>query len=56
MKKHLLIILALLLGINYLNAHPVDLEKAKAVGQKFACAKFNNEFTNNDLQLVYTGA
>ena len=57
MKKHLLTLLALLLGITCLNANPVDLEKAKAVGQRFACAKFNNNLLeNNDLQLVYTGA
>ena len=55
MKKHFLTLLALLLGITYLNANPVDLEKAKAIGQKFACARIDNESINNDLQLVYTG-
>ena len=57
MKKHLLTLLALLLGITCLNANPVDLEKAKNIGQRFAYAKFNNNLLeNNDLQLVYTGA
>ena len=55
MKQHLLLLLALFLGLNVMNARPVDRETAKAVGQKFACAKFNNNFTDNDLQLVYTG-
>ena len=56
MKKHFLTLFALLLGLNYLNANPVDQEKAKTVGQRFACAKFNNNLLEtNDLQLVYTG-
>ena len=56
MKKHILMLLALLMGINLLNATPIDMEKAKAVGQKFACAKFNKDLKSNDLSLVYTGA
>ena len=56
MKKHIVTLLALLLGLNYLNANPVDLEKAKAVGQRFASAKFNTTFNSDDIQLVYTGA
>ena len=56
MKKQLFILLALLLGLNSLNANPVDLDKAKTIGQKFAHAKFNNNTLEfNDLQLVYTG-
>jgi fibronectin type 3 domain-containing protein len=55
MKKHLLMLFALLLGINSMNANPVDKEKAKNIGQKFACVKINNELNSNDLQLVYTG-
>ena len=55
MKKHILMLLALLLGINFLNANPIDMERAKAVGQKFACAKFNKELKSNDLSWVYTG-
>lgn len=55
MKKQLFTLLALLLGLNSLNANPVDLEKAKIIGQKFACAKINSKLNNNDLELVYTG-
>ena len=55
MKKHLLTLFALLLGLNSLNANPVDREKAKNIGQKFACVKINNELSSNDLELVYTG-
>ena len=55
MKKHLLTLFALLLGLNILNANPVDGEKAKTIGQKFACSKINNNIKSNDLQLVYTG-
>ena len=55
MKKQFLTLLVLLLGFNSLNANPVDLGKAKNIGQRFACAKINNEINSNDLQLVYTG-
>lgn len=55
MKKHLITLIALLLGLNCLNANPIDLEKAKTIAQKFACATINNELSGNDLQLVYTG-
>ena len=55
MKKQLLTILTLLLGINYLVANPVDLEKAKTIGQKFIFTKIDNHLECNDLQLVYTG-
>ena len=55
MKKHILFLLALVLGINYLNANPIDLEKAKTVAQKFACFKFKSGFESSDVQLVYTG-
>ena len=55
MKKHIFTLLALLLGFNCLNDNPVDLGKAKTIGQKFACAKFNKELKSNDLSLVYTG-
>ena len=56
MKKHILTLFALLLGINSLNANPIDIERAKSVGQKFSCAKFKKEINSNDLNLVYTGA
>ena len=56
MKKQLLTLFALLMGLNSLNANPIDWGKAKNIGQKFACAKINDEIKGNDLQLVYTGA
>ena len=55
MKKHLLLSLVVLLGTTTLNARPVDVESAKAIGQRFAQAKFNNNLRSNELQLVYTG-
>ena len=55
MKKHLLLSLVVLLGMTTLNARPVDVESAKAIGQRFAQAKFNNNLRSNELQLVYTG-
>ena len=55
MKKNLSFLLTLILGINYLIANPIDSEKAKAVGQKFASAKFNELLKGDDLKLVYTG-
>ena len=56
MKKLLFLFAAVLCGINVLTAHPVDMEKAKIVGQKFAVANFHNVITNSDLSLVYTGS
>ena len=55
MKKYLFLLLVVLLGMTTLNAHPVDVEKAKVIGQKFACTKINSQLKSNDLQLVYTG-
>ena len=56
MKKYLtLIITVMLLGMTSLNAHPVDVTKAKSIGQQFVSANFSNKETTNDLQLVYTG-
>ena len=55
MKKHLLSLIALILGINTLTANPVDMEKAKTIGQRFASEKISNNLKSNDLQLVYTG-
>ena len=55
MKKHLLSLIALILGINTLTANPVDMEKAKKIGQRFASEKISNNLKSNDLQLVYTG-
>ncbi len=53
--KRYAIMLVLLCVASLLQARPVDAEKAKAVGQKFVCANFNNESRSNELQLVYTG-
>ena len=55
MKKSLLLLVAILYGITMLNAHPVDLEKAKAVGRNFISAKYEMKSETFDLQLVYTG-
>ena len=55
MKHRLALILALICGINTLEARPVDVDKAKAIGQRFLSAKTDNKMKTNDLQLVYTG-
>ena len=55
MKKQLLSLLVMLLGVTALNARPIDVAQAKAVGQKFVGANFDNQLRSNDLQLVYTG-
>jgi len=55
MKKILLLLVAILCGITALNAHPVDLEKAKTVGRNFVSAKYETKSETIDLQLVYTG-
>ena len=56
MKKQLIFTLIVMLaGMTALNAHPVDVAKAKAVGQKFVSANFNNNPESSELQLVYTG-
>ena len=55
MKKHILLSLVVLLGMTTLNARPIDVARAKAIGQKFVQANFNSNLRSNDLQLVYTG-
>lgn len=56
MKKQLIFTLIVMLaGMTALNAHPVDAAKAKAIGQKFVSANFNNNMESSELQLVYTG-
>ncbi len=55
MKKVLFLFVAALFGINVLNAHPVDAEKAKAVGRNFARANFEMRSETVDLQMVYSG-
>ena len=51
MKKCLLCVLAMLLGIGMLTAGPVDVKKAKFVGQQFA--QTTMETKGADLELVY---
>ena len=55
MKKLLLLLVAVVCGINVLTAHPVDVEKAKAVGRNFVSANFEMKSQTTDLQLVYSG-
>ena len=55
MNKHFLLLIALFLGITSLNANPVDREKARIIGQKFACTAINSDLKASDLQLVYIG-
>ena len=55
MKKHLLILLVMLLGVTALNARPIDAAQARQIGQRFICANFNNYQENNALEQVYTG-
>ena len=43
------------MGVLGVKANPVDLGKAKTVGQKFLGQKLNKELKDNDLQLVYSG-
>lgn len=52
MKKYLLTMMALLLGIGLLQAGPVDVKKAKLVGQQFA--QTTMETKSADLELVYS--
>lgn len=51
MKKYLLSVLALMLGIGMLTAGPVDVNKAKWVGQQFAQSTMQTR--GADLELVY---
>ena len=54
MKKYLMSMLALILGIGMVNAHPVDQSRAKYVGQQFVQANFEQTRANGELTLVYT--
>ena len=56
MKKHCLLLSLALLFLSTLNARPVTLERAKAVGQSFVRANFETLRQNKDLQWVYTGS
>ena len=51
MKKSLLLVL-ILLAFNSLFANPVDVNRAKELGQKFVTANFEQK--SNTLELVYT--
>ena len=55
MKKVLFLLVAVICGINVLTAHPVDAEKAKAVGRNFVSANFEMKSQAVDLQLVSSG-
>lgn len=56
MKKYQLLSLAMLLCMTSLNARPIDVARAKEIGQSFVQANFNNNLRSNELQLVYTGS
>ena len=55
MRKHILLILALLLGISLTQAKPVDVAKAQRLGLSFVQHKalFAKDYVN-DIQLAYT--
>ena len=53
MKKLLSLTVAIILGIGALYANPVDVNSAKAVGQKFVQTRFE-ETRGANLELVYT--
>ena len=55
MKKHLLSLLALALGIGMAQANPVGVSLAKHVGQQFVQANFEETRQSAELSLVYTG-
>lgn len=55
MKKYLMSLLAMVLGIGMVQAHPVDVSQAKYVGQQFVQANFQQLRQSSDLTLVYTG-
>ena len=55
MKKHLMSLLALALGIGMAQAGPVSVSLAKYVGQQFVQANFEQTRQSAELTLVYTG-
>ena len=55
MKKYLMSLLALVLGIGMVQARPVSVSQAKYVGQQFVQANFELSRQSDDLMLVYTG-
>ena len=56
MKKYVMSLLALVLGLGAVQANPVSLNQAKFVGQQFVQAQFEQSRQSNDLTLVYTGS
>ena len=55
MKKYLMSMLALALGIGMAQANPVSVSQAKYVGQQYVQANFELSRQSGDLTLVYTG-
>lgn len=55
MKKYLMSMLALVLGIGMAQANPVSLSQAKYVGQQFVQANFEQARQSSELIHVYTG-
>lgn len=53
MKKTFMLAVAMILGLGVMIAKPVDVNTAKALGQKFVQANFDQS-RSADLQLVYT--
>ena len=56
MKKYLMSLLALVLGIGMVYANPVSVSQAKFVGQQFVQTNFEQSRQSQDLTLVYTGS
>lgn len=55
MKKYLMSLLVLVLGLGMVQANPVSQSQAKYVGQQFVQARFEQSRQSSDLNLVYTG-
>ena len=56
MKKYLMSLLALALGLGMAHANPVSISQAKYVGQQFVQANYEQTRQSSELTLVYTGA
>ena len=52
MKKYLMSLLAVVIGIGMVQAHPVSVSQAKYVGQQFVQANFEQSRQSADLSLV----
>ena len=55
MKKHLMSLFALVLGLGVAQANPVGVSQAKYVGQQFVQANFEMTRQSAELTLIYTG-